>query len=59
MSRANSEAGRKGAQRSPWSKGPHSQTKAAELSYLRYVKRGKRPAKAVPVALLAVPRDWN
>jgi len=45
MSRANSEAGKKGAQRSPWSKGPHSQTKAAELSYLRYVKRGKAQAK--------------
>lgn len=53
MSRANSEAGKKGAQRSPWSKGPHSQTKAAELSYLRYVKRGKRQAKAATMALLA------
>lgn len=42
MSRANSEAGKKGAQRSPWSKGPHATTKAAELSYLRYIKRGKR-----------------
>lgn len=46
MTSKNSEAGRKGAQRSPWSKGPHAKTKAAELSYLRYVKRGKRQAKA-------------
>lgn len=54
MTSKNSEAGRKGAQRSPWSKGPHAKTKAAELSYLRYVKRGKRQAKAVTLALLVL-----
>lgn len=53
MTSKNSEAGKKGRAKSPWSKGPHSQTKAAELSYLRYVKRGKRAAKAATLALLA------
>lgn len=55
MTSKNSEAGKKGRAKSPWSKGPHSQTKAAELSYLRYVKRGKRAAKATTLALLRSP----
>lgn len=46
MSITPAAAGRKGAQRSPWSKGPHADTRAAQASYMRYVKRGKRAAKA-------------
>ena len=52
MTSKNSEAGRKGAQRSPWSKGPHADTKSAHASYMRYVNRGKK-AKAATLALLA------
>ena len=53
MTSKNSEAGRKGAQRSPWSKGPHADTKSAHASYMRYVNRGKK-AKAATLALLVL-----
>lgn len=54
MTAKNSESGKKGAQRSPWSKGPHADTKAAKASYMRYVKRGKRQAKTVTLVLLVL-----
>lgn len=53
MSDTHAAAGRKGAKKSPWAKGPAANTTAAALSYLRYVKRGKRQAKATTMALLA------
>lgn len=51
---ANATAGRKGAKRSPWSKGPHVDTRAAALSYLRYKKRGEAKSgkgKAIVIAV--------
>lgn len=54
MNSNHAAAGRKGAKKSPWAKGPAATTTAAALSYLRYVKRGKRPAKTVTLALLVL-----
>ena len=35
------KAGRAGAAKSPWSKGPHASTPKAKASHAEYVKRGK------------------
>ena len=37
------KAGRAGAAKSPWSKGPHATTGKAKASYIQYRKRGKAP----------------
>lgn len=44
VNHANAAAGRAGAAKSPWSKGPHASTPNAKASHAEYVKRGK-PAR--------------
>lgn len=40
------KAGRAGAAKSPWSKGPHATTGKAKASYIQYRKRGKAEGKS-------------
>ena len=46
VNHANAAAGRAGAAKSPWSKGPHATTGKAKASYIQYRKRGKAEGKS-------------